>query len=63
MCNEKKNKGDEDMAKIIENKCTYKKLDLGSVKVNEISVTPKVKDGKLMFDRKNKSHRYIVEDD
>lgn len=27
------------------------------------TVTPKVKDGKLLFDRSNPSHRYIMEDD
>lgn len=42
---------------------TYKKLDLSSDKIKEISVTPKAKDGKLLFDRNNKNHRYIVDDD
>lgn len=55
-------KGDEDMTKVLENN-TYKKLNLSASKIREISVTPKVKDGKLLFNRKNKDHRYIVEDD
>lgn len=62
MCENGNKKGDEDMAKVLE-KNTYKKLSLSTSKIREISVTPKVKDGKLLFDRKNKDHRYIVEDD
>lgn len=58
----KNSKGDEDMAKVLTND-TYKKLNLSTNKIREISVTPKVKDGKLLFNRKNKDHRYIVEDD
>lgn len=58
----KNKKGDEDMAKVLIND-TYKKLNLNASKIREISVTPKVKDGKLLFNRKNKDHRYIVEDD
>lgn len=55
------------MSKLLTNetysKEMYKKLNLSSNKIKEISVTPKSKDGKLLFDRKNKDHRYIVEDD
>ena len=32
-------------------------------KLNEITVKPKVKDGKLLFDKNNKNHRYIVEEE
>lgn len=55
-------KGDEDMSKLLtlEN---YKKLNLSSEKMKQISITPKVKDGKLLFDRNKKEHRYIVEND
>lgn len=53
---------DEDMAKIIERQA-YKKLNLSADTIKEISVTPKVKDGKLLFDKNNKKHRYIVEND
>lgn len=62
MCKIGNGKGDEDMSKLLE-KSTYKKLELSTIKIREISVTPKVKDGKLLFNRKNKDHRYIVEDD
>lgn len=30
---------------------------------DEITVHPKVKDGKLLFDRNNKDHRYIVDEE
>lgn len=62
MCRNEKNKGDEDMAEML-SKETYKKLNLSEETIKDISVTPKVKDGKLLFDRNNKNHRYIVEDD
>jgi len=42
---------------------TFKKLNLDPETVKNISVTPKVKDGKMLFDKNNKNHRYIVEDD
>ena len=65
--NDKNFKGNEDMSKFLTNetypKETYKKLNLSSNKIKEISVTPKSKDGKLLFDRKNKDHRYIVDAD
>ena len=55
------------MAKLLTNetysKETYKKLNLSSNKIKEISVTPQSKDRMLLFDRKNKEHRYIVDAD
>lgn len=42
---------------------SYKGLSLSPQKLKEITVKPKVKDGKLLFDRKNKDHRYIVEEE
>lgn len=51
-----------DMGKVLENQ-GYKKLNISLDKIKEISVTPKVKDGKLIFNRENKNHRYIIEDD
>ncbi|WP_088189278.1 hypothetical protein [Desulfosporosinus sp. FKA] len=39
-----------------------KGLSLSSEKLKEITVRPKVKDGKLLFDKNNKDHRYIVEE-
>ncbi|NLB51860.1 MAG: hypothetical protein GX808_02850 [Syntrophomonadaceae bacterium] len=41
----------------------HKGLSLSSKKMNEISVRPKVKNGKILFDKNNKDHRYIVEAD
>ncbi len=47
----------------LEKKEEYKGLSLSSKKLNEISVRPKVKNGKLIFDKKNKDHRYIVDEE
>jgi len=41
---------------------SYKGLSLSSKKLKEITVKPKVRNGKIVFDRKNKEHRYIVEE-
>ena len=41
----------------------HKGLSLSSKKLNEISVRPKVKNGKILFDKNNKDHRYIVEEE
>lgn len=39
----------------------YRKTSLSSQKLKEISVRPvTIKDGKFLFDKKNKDHRYIV---
>ncbi len=59
---EKEKKGDKDMP-AIEKKEGNKALSLSSKKINEISVKPKVKDGKLIFDKNNKDHRYIVDEE
>jgi hypothetical protein len=40
----------------------YKGLSLSSKKLKEITIHPKIKDGKLLFDKNNKDHRYIVEE-
>lgn len=66
MCNQpKKNRTSEeenDMDKNV-SKESYKRLSLSSETLEKISVTPEVKDGKLLFNRENKHHRNIVEDD
>lgn len=59
--NKKYKKGAEDMSKLVRGGI-YKKLTISKSKLEEITVTPKVKDGKLLFDQKSNSHRYIVED-
>lgn len=41
---------------------SYQGLSLSSKKLKEITVKPMVKNGKIVFDRKNKEHRYIVEE-
>ena len=38
-------------------------LSLSTKKLNEIAVKPKVKNGKILFDKNNKDHRYIVEEE
>lgn len=41
---------------------SYKKLSLTAKKLQEIAVRPvTIKDGKLLFDKNDKDHRYIVE--
>lgn len=42
---------------------SYKGLSLSSKKLSEIAVRPKVKNGKLLFDKNDKDHRYIVEEE
>lgn len=40
----------------------YKKLSLTPKKLQKITVKPvSIKNGKLLFDKNNKDHRYIVE--
>lgn len=55
------NEEENDMGKSVA-KENYKKLKLSSETIEKISVTPKVKDGKLLFNRKNKNHRNIVDE-
>jgi len=57
-----KNMEDKDMNKILP-KDEYKKLNLDTKIIKNISVVPVVKDGKMLYDKNNKNHRYIVEDD
>lgn len=45
------------------NQNNTKKLKLNFNKLKQIIVRPKIKDGKLLFDRNNNDHVYIVEDD
>jgi len=40
-----------------------KGLSLSSKKLNEITIKPEVKDGKVLLDKKNKDHCYIMEKD
>ncbi len=39
----------------------YKGLSLSSKKLNEIAVKPKVENGKILLDKNNEDHRYIVD--
>lgn len=41
---------------------SYKGLSLSSKKLKEITIRPKIKGGKLLFDKSNKDHRYIVDE-
>lgn len=57
-----KRKGSQDVTKALVSN-SYKKLNLDLNTLNKITVKPKkIKDGKILFDRKNEDHRYIVED-
>ncbi|SDG54739.1 hypothetical protein [Desulfosporosinus hippei] len=55
------NKGGEDMQAVPKEK-DYKGLSLSPEKLEKITIKPIVKDGKLLFDKNNKDHRYIVEE-
>lgn len=42
----------------------YKKLSLNPKQLEKATVKPlAIKDGKLLFDKNNKDHRYIVEEE
>lgn len=51
------------MPAIAEKKESNKGLSLSSKKLSEITVKPKVKNGKVLFDKNNKDNRYIVEEE
>lgn len=53
----------EKMPTIADKEQSYKGLSLSPKKLNEITVKPKVKDGKLLLNKNNKDHRYIMEDE
>ena len=40
----------------------YKKLSLSSESLKENTVSPKIKDGKVMLDKNNPKHRYLYEE-
>ena len=52
-----------EMAETAKKEQSYKGLSLSSKKLKEITIRPKVKDGKVLFDKNNKDHRYIVEEE
>lgn len=54
---------EQKMATLAKKGQSYQGLSLTPKKLSEITVKPKVKDGKLLFDKNNKDHRYIVEED
>lgn len=41
---------------------TYKGLSLSEKKLEEITISPKIKSGKVQLDKNNTAHRYIYED-
>lgn len=64
MCDSEKNKkGEKDMATEGLVKNADKKLNVSQQMIKRISTTSKVKDGKLLFDKENENHRYIVDDE
>jgi len=52
-----------DMVETAKKEQSYKGISLSPKKLKEITVKPKVKDGKVLFDKNNKNHRYIVEEE
>lgn len=52
-----------EMAETAKKEQSYKGLSLSSKKLKEITIRPNVKDGKVLFDKNNKDHRYIVEEE
>ena len=52
-----------EMPALVKKEQSAKGLSLPPQKLNEITVKPKVKDGKLLLDNNNKDHRYIMEED
>lgn len=41
---------------------TYKGLSLSEKKLKEVTISPKIKNGKVQLDKKDSAHRYIYED-
>jgi len=41
---------------------TYKGLSLSEKKLKEITISPKIKNGKVQLDKNDPTHRYIFED-
>lgn len=59
--NYEKNKEGETLSAVAKEQ-GYKKLSLTPKKLQKITVQPvAIKDGKLLLDKNNKDHRYIVE--
>jgi len=56
-------KEEENMSMVLKKEETYRGLALSSKKLSEISVKPKVQNGKVLFNKENKDHRYIVEEE
>ncbi|EHQ88633.1 hypothetical protein [Desulfosporosinus youngiae] len=40
----------------------YKGLSLSEKKLKDITISPKIKNGKIQLDKNNPDHRYIYED-
>jgi len=59
--NNGENKEGENLSAVAKEQ-VYKKLSLTPEKLQKITIKPvAIKNGKLLFDRNNKDHRYIVE--
>ena len=41
---------------------TYKGLSLSEKKLKKITISPKIKNGKVQLDKNDRAHRYIYED-
>ncbi len=51
------------MPAVIKKEEKNKGLSLSTKKLDEITVKPKVENGKVLFDRDKKDHRYIVDEE
>jgi len=59
--NNRENKEGENLSTVAKEQ-GYKKLSITPQKLQKITIKPvAIKNGKLLFDRNNKDHRYIVE--
>lgn len=54
---------DKKMPALAKKEQSFKDLSLSPQKLKEITVKPKVKDGKLLLNKNNKDHRYIMEEE
>jgi len=53
----------ENMTAVPKKEQFYKGLSLSSKKLNEISIKPKVGNGKVLLDKNNKDHRYVMDEE
>ncbi|MPN14691.1 hypothetical protein SDC9_162018 [bioreactor metagenome] len=60
--NSPQEEGDQMPALVKKEGTTYKGLSLSEKKLKEITISPKIKNGKVQLDKNDSAHRYIYED-